>query len=566
MSKHNISLVFLLILWISSNMYSQKKFVPPVNYDLRLSGSFGELRKNHFHAGIDIKSSGNYNTNKVIAIMDGFVSRIKVGPDGYGKAVYIDHPNGLTSVYAHLNNFNKDLEKFVNDYQYKNQTFVIDIDSLNIPINKGEIIGQVGNTGRSFGPHLHFELRNTITENPINPFIYGFKPKDNRPPELLKLKIVALDTSFNELNSKIYSIKKSKKGNYYTVPNTISYGAWRIGIEVLGFDRMNSAPNKNGIYKMTMNVNGESVYGFKMDSLDYSTQNDLNAHIDYKEYLSNKSKYIRTYILPGNDLDIYTKKSSNYIVPLFKNKVTAIELIAEDYHGNKSILQFSIKRSEEIIDQEPKLFNHKLTYGKEEFVRNLGYYLNFNRNDLFKDMFLFLSRSNDDSEDIYSNDIIVFTNYEAFKNKVDLFILPLKVDSFADKMCIVKVEDDKYINNGNHIVDGYFHTQINSGGTYKVMIDTISPTIIASNFKYNMIKSKSISFKISDNFDTAVYAKTLEYNGYIDNEWVLFEYNIKTKKITHKFRKSLNKGKHHIKVVLKDDRNNTSVFENDFIR
>ena len=566
MNRLNISLIFFIIFWFGSNVYSQKDFVPPVNYNLRLSGSFGELRKNHFHAGIDIKSSGNYNTNKVISIMDGFVSRIKVGPDGYGKAVYIDHPNGLTSVYGHLNNFSEKFEKLVKDLQYENRSFEIYPDSLNIPVKKGEIIGQVGNTGRSFGPHLHFELRNTFTEHPVNPFIYGFQPKDTRPPELTKLKIVALDTSFNELNSKTYSIKKSKNGNFYTIPNTISYGAWRVGIEVLGFDRMNAAPNKNGIYKMTMNVNEEPVYGFNMDSLDYSTQKDLNAHINYKEYLSNKSKYIRTYILPGNDLDIYTKKSSNALIPLFKNKSTAVELIAEDYHGNKSVLKFSIKRSKEINDSEPKLFNHKLTFGKEQFVRNLGYYLYFHRNDLYKDMFLFLSRGNDDSDYIYSNDIKVFTNYEVFKNKVDLFILPLKVDTFADKMCIVKVEDDKYISNGNHIVDGYFHTRINSGGTYKVMLDTIAPTIIASNFKYNMSKNKSISFKILDNFDTAVYAKSLEYNGYIDGEWVLFEYSIKTKKITHKFRKSLKKGKHQIKVVVEDDRGNTSIFENEFIR
>lgn len=566
MNRLNIPFVFIIMIWFGINVFSQNILVPPVKYNLRLSGSFGELRKNHFHAGIDIKSSGNYNTNKVVSIMDGFVSRIKVGPDGYGKAIYIDHPNGLTSVYGHLNNFNDKIEKIVSDIQYGNQSFIINPDSINIPIKKGEIIGQVGNTGRSFGPHLHFELRNTLTEHPINPFIYGFKPKDTRSPELIKLKIVALDTSFNELNSKIYRIGKNKKGGFYTIPNTISYGAWRVGIEVLGFDRMNTAPNKNGIYKMIMNINGETVYGFKIDSLDYSTQKDLNAHINYKEYKANKSKYIRTYILPGNDLDIYTTKSSKAIIPLFKDKATLVELIAEDFHGNKSVLNFSIKRSEEIYKAEAKLFNHKLTFGKEQFVRNLGYYLYFDRNDLYKDMFLFLIKNSEDSNDIYSNDIRIFTNYEVFKNKVDLFIMPLKVDSFADKMCIVKVDEDKYINNGNHIIDGYFHTRIKSDGIYKIMLDTISPTIKVSNFRHDMSKNKSVSFIIDDNFDTAAYAKSLEYNGYIDGKWVLFEYNLKTKKITHKFNKDLIKGKHKIKVVLKDDRGNTSIFEKEFIR
>ncbi len=560
----NVLIGFLIFLFAYVQGYSQKHYSYPVKYKIRLSGSFGELRKNHFHSGIDIKSSGRYELNKIYAIDEGYVSRIRVGPGGYGKAVYINHPGGITSVYAHLKHFSKKLEAVVRKIQYENQSYFINPDSLKIPVKKGEFIGQMGNTGRSFGPHLHFELRNTKTEHPLNPFIFGIKPADRRPPRLLNLKIVALDTAFNELNSKMYHLKKSKYGNYIPKPFTIKYGAWRVGIEVSGYDRMNNAPNKNGIYKMSMKVDGKKVFGFKMDSLDFDKMRSINSFIDYKSFVQSKTRYIRLYKLPGNDLDII-KDTLNSVINLYKNKSRKVEIIAQDFEGNTSKLIFKIKRDTVIKEPEPKLFNNIVKFGEQKQIGTLDYTLFFGSNDLFKDLYLFSNIEHDSIED-YSGKVNIFTNYDPFKSYVDLFIKPLKIDSFAGKLTIVKVEGDKMINYGSDIKRNMLHTIIDTWGVYKIVADTIAPVIKPVKFGRDLKKAKSISFRIKDNFEVAGLASGLKYDGYIDDRWVLFEYNKKKDIIKHRFRKNLKKGKHRLKIIVEDDKGNKTVFESKFYK
>ena len=551
-------------MFFAREVKSQNYFSNPVKYKIRLTGSFGELRKNHFHTGIDIKSSGNYKLNRVYAIADGYVSRIRIGPGGYGKAIYINHPNGITSVYAHLDHFSKKLAVIAKKIQYDNKSFIINPDSLNIPVEKGEFIGQIGNTGRSFGPHLHFELRNTETEHPINPFLFGIKPGDKRVPKLLRVKLVALDTSFNVLNSKIYKLQKSKYGNYITKPFTIKYGAWRLGIEVLGYDKMNNASNKNGIYKMSMKVDGQKVYEFRMDSLDFDKMKTVNAFIDYKSYVDYKSRYIRLYKLPGNDLNILLD-SLNGLIDLYKEKYRKIEISAEDFEGNKSKLFFELKRDTVIRKTKPLLFNNIVKYGEQKDIKDKDFILSFDKGDLFKDLYLFTKSQYMDSS-FYSADISIFTNYEPFKNDVDLYIKPVIFDSSADKMTIIKIEGSKEINYGSDTKYGYIHTLIDSYGTYKIALDTIAPVIKPVVFGKILRKTRKIIFKITDNFQTAGIASELKYNGFIDGKWVLFEYDKKNKTIKHTFEKNLKKGQHHLKIIVEDDKGNKSLFESSFIK
>jgi len=556
-----IRIIAFLVFVTVYSAKAQEILRSPINYKMRLSGSFGELRTNHFHTGIDIKSSGNWKTNKAISIMDGFIYRIRIAPGGYGNALYIKHPNGLTSVYAHLYSFNDRITKLARHIQYTNQSFSINPDSLHIPVKKGEIIGQIGNTGRSFGTHLHFELRNSKNEHPVNPFKYGIKPKDIRPPVFQMLKIVALDTSLNVLNSKKYNLKKTKSGIYTTLPTEIKYGAWRVGVEILGFDRMNGGKNKNGIYNLEMFVDSKKVYSFKLDSLDFEKQRNLNAHIDYHEFLINKSKYNRLYILPGNDLDIYNTRTKNSVFPLFENKVRIVEIIAKDFDGNKTKLKFRIKRDPNILAPEPKSFNHVLVKGEDYDIQYGDYRLKVNKKDLYKNMYLFLSNSVDTTDEKYSDNIKVFTNYEVFKNNVNLYIRPTKIDSLFDKMFLAKIDKKKIINLGNKYKDGYFKAKIKNSGTFKLMVDTIAPSIKEIKFKKRSTRNKKIAFIIKENYAVGGYAKPISFDGYIDGEWVLFEYDEKKNKIIHRFDNKLSKGGHHFKLIVKDDRDNFNIFE-----
>jgi hypothetical protein len=178
-------------------------------------------------------------------------------------------------------------------------------------------------------------------------------------------------------------------------------------------------------------------------------------------------------------------------------------------------------------------------------------------------MYLFLSSDVGTSIKKYSDEIKVFTNYEAFKNKVELYIRPVKIDSLFDKMFLAKIDKKKIINLGNKYKDGYFKAKINNSGTFKLMVDTIAPTIRQIKFKKRSTQNKKIAFIIKENYSIGGYAKPISFNGYIDDKWVLFEYDEKKNKITHRFDKTLSKGKHHFKLIVKDDRKNENIFEKD---
>ena len=535
------------------------QFRSPVSFPLRLSGSFGELRKNHFHTGVDIKKSSKYKQNKIFAVDSGYIYRIKVSADGYGKALYIAHPNGITSVYAHMSKFNRALEDTVKKMQYANMTFELDPDTLHIPVAKGQFLGYMGNTGRSFGPHLHFELRNTVTEHPVNPFAYHIKSKDNIPPVLSQVKLVALDTSFNVLNAKIYNLHKSKNSTYITVPSHIAYGAWRIGVEISGFDRMNGAYNKNGIYNIIMKVDGEEVFGFTMDSLDFDRMNEINAFIDYKEYKNKKKRFIRLYRLPGLDLDILHGNNRNGVIPLFKNKEHKVEIIAGDYDGNKSYATFYVKRATDIVESSPRLYNHLIKYNTAALLQGDGYLIKIDKDALFKDMYLYIKKKE-------NGEISIFTNYEPFKKSIRLMV---KVDtniSNAKKLCLVKLDNKKNIKLTTHIDNGYLTAGIKESGVFKPVFDTVPPVIKPMNFRYNLKNIPVIKFKISDNYASGGKAGKLKYRGFIDDNWVLFEYDKKKRILSHRFDNSMKRGKHILKLVVEDDNGNVNIFEKPFLK
>ena len=185
----SIFLLLMFIICVNNNTYAQKLYQHPVDIDLNLAGTFGEIRGSHFHGGADIKTNKQINLN-VYAIDDGYVSRIKVNPYGYGKAIYITHQNNITSVYAHLNKYNKEIQKYIIKKQYEKESFDVELffDSTTFKVKKGDIIGFSGNTGSSSGPHLHFEMRYTNTQEPMNLHDYNFKIQDNIPPEIKEIK------------------------------------------------------------------------------------------------------------------------------------------------------------------------------------------------------------------------------------------------------------------------------------------------------------------------------------------------------------------------------------------
>ena len=245
----------------------------PIGYKTILSGSYGEPRTRHFHAGIDYKQRRGVPYDTIYSVEEGYVSRISVQPGGYGNALYIDHPCNQTSVYAHLHHFSKDIQDYVDSIMYARKTYHIDINLADlgdtIRVTKGRYIGIMGNTGRSSGPHLHFEIRATETDIPINPALLGFKPKDDIPPDIVGVFLYEFTPDDEEVSRKFYRATLSEEGVYNISKSPIITGAHKVGIGIRTYDRMNGASNHNGIYSLDMYVDGQARFGFTLDSIPF---------------------------------------------------------------------------------------------------------------------------------------------------------------------------------------------------------------------------------------------------------------------------------------------------------
>jgi len=364
-------IVLMLVLLFSMNglaytqKYSEINFIPPINIPLKLSGSFGELRSNHFHSGIDIKT-GEMEGLSVFSIADGYISRIKIQSGGYGKALYITHPSGFVSVYAHLSKYKSEFEEYVIQRQYEQNSYEINIFPNRdlFPVKQGEIIAYTGNSGRSGGPHLHFEIRDEKTQKPINPLLFNFLVTDKKPPKINLLKIYPSgDRSTIE-----YSLQAK---NYFTVFNGKNYaikgpdtihvsGTVYFGINT--YDPFNRGLNKNGVFSIQLYVDNILFYGHKLETFSFAETRYINSLIDYKEYKLNRRRVQKSCIEPNNKLSFYTVKKDGKLTVESGRKYKITYKIT-DIERNKSELIFWIRGTE-----RPSKTTHKSMTGNTQLL------------------------------------------------------------------------------------------------------------------------------------------------------------------------------------------------------
>jgi len=291
-----ILLLILLTQSLLGNDTDSLGFVSPVDHQIRLTGNFMEIRTNHFHSGIDIKSSKGVVGDNIKSVHDGYVSRIKLQSGSYGQSIYIDHPNGYTSVYAHLNEYTPEIEAYIKSIQYDLEKFAIDVylpDSL-LMIKRGQLIGKMGNTGRSFGPHLHFELRRTSSEVPVNPELLGLGPEDSKEPTLQSLNIytIASDNTVEQTTTKYF--KKDKK-HYHLYNDVVKVNGNRAAFGIQAYDQMNGSSNKNGVYSLNVRVNDEIYYRWTASDFSFEESKKINGFIDYNKQVTLGQKVYKLY-------------------------------------------------------------------------------------------------------------------------------------------------------------------------------------------------------------------------------------------------------------------------------
>ena len=543
----------------------ESQLIPPVEHQMSLTGSFGELRNNHFHEGYDVRKDHAIKQNKILAVMDGFVSRISISSEGYGNMIVIEHPNGTSSLYGHLEKFNTQIAEFVHSYQYSNHTFEMDVRDLRIPVKQGDVIGIMGNTGSSRGVHLHFEMLNTKTGTKINPALYNLKIPDDYAPIFESIKIVGLDYEYNSMNSKILNVHRKSNDTFSITGDTVRMGNINIGVEVKVYDLMNANKFHVGIYKLSLLENDTLKYSVIFDSIQRNFFPNYKAHIDFAQYLENGAEYHRTYVLPGDKMSNYFYDKSNPFIGLDYNVSKKIEIIAEDYSGNKSYLNFVALLDQNIEIPYRPAYSHHIKLGDSCEIVDDDFVIELDGYDFFKNVYFLAEKKDTNILNTYSKAIEICNNKEAFRDEIELSI---KVDTFdqnIDNLCIVRIDKGKRKNLGGKLIDGYIKTTVSEEGVYIVMADISLPSIKPVRFNKNMKKYYSMSFKIDDNL-VPNHISPLKYNGYIDGNWVLFEYDKKNKLITHNFEKNLYHGKHNIRIVVEDYSGNVAEYNNTFIK
>lgn len=548
--------------------YPQDYFRSPVNTPIKLSGTFGELRPNHLHAGIDIKAYGGKTGQPILAVAEGYVSRVKVQSGGYGNVLYIAHPNGYTSVYAHLGKFPKAVAEYVESEQYRRKKFEVDLYPSQGKFNfaAGEKVGTLGMSGRSFGPHLHFEIRDTRTEKPINPLLFGINVVDNVAPRLHDLKVYHLNDKLETLNTQTFKTQKGGKG--YRIPgDTLLIGAWRIGIGLKAFDHFKGTNNWNGVYAMEMYQDDQLVYDFEMETFSFNESRYINAHMDYEEQVNNKSYINRFYNLPGNRLSIYRNKINDGVITLSKSKASKITLIAHDLDGNKSTLEFWLRRSE-VKPKEEDPYNYLLHYDQENLITNSSLRMYLPKGTLYENLYFQYHSSSEQSSGVYSSVHHLHDRRIPVHRYFDLAIAPSNLPENLRSKAIIAFcdKDDEMKNCGGKWKDGKLETKVRSLGDYCIMVDNTPPTITPIAYQNNMKGFSKMSFKIDDNLEATGKIDEFTYEATIDGQWILFQFDAKKDLLTYYFDKRVGPGEHTLRLVVSDYSGNEKILERTFVR
>lgn len=559
----------LLSMRESNSNYPEGQFKSPLNRQFQLSGTFGELRSNHFHAGLDIKSARGMIGDTVYAAASGYISRIQVDASGYGNVIYIDHPNGYTTVYGHLDHFAPLFQQYIKAEQYRQQQFEVDLclAPFLFPVQQLQAIGILGNTGASQGPHLHFEIRHTDTQVPVNPLHFGYYIPDQVPPVIQQLIAYQFDDAGQLIQSTVLQPKLDSLG-IYRLPVPFEIGVSRVTFGIRACDYQDGVDNQNGIYSLQCMADEEPSFAFALDEIPFQDMRYLNAHIDYQQKIYQNRFFHRCYPLEGNKLPIYFRGVDQGVIYLNTEQPRNVSISVADFNGNISKVNFEVVRNRNLFPSIALMPPFELLAQPDEvsIVTKPGIQVVWPKGSFYEKIPVEIIASPDIAKgqfcpryELSPSDIPV---HYYFDIAIEGRNIPARLQ---DKAFIARCDANGSISNcGGTWVGNNVTSSARQMGTYTILIDTIAPSISTYKFSSKMSTWKKMSFKISDNIRARERAKDLRYSAWVDGQWILMALDAKTGTLSHEFDGRIGPGEHQLIVKVWDDRDNEGVLQKSF--
>jgi len=566
-------LALLVLLFIYSHKPPQDStiFISPVRIPLALSANFGELRSDHFHSGIDIKTQGVIG-KEIVAPADGYVYRIGVSPGGFGKALYLRHSSGYSTVFAHLDHFAPEIEKYVRDVQYQRKNYTVSLfpEKDKFVFKQGEIIAYSGNTGGSSGPHLHYEVRRSDSEMPVNPLLFEFGTGDDIEPVFEKIAVYPINknTLINGVNAAKHIDLAGGHGNYYIPAEVEIRISGEAGFGIKTYDLLNDSYNKCAIYSVELKIDNNLIYRNVRNQFSFNETRYVNSHIDYETYIRDRVYFERTFLLPNNHLSTYENIVNRGIYNFNDDKTHHVSIEIKDVHNNSSLLTFKVKSEPlaecSLSDATADQGHIMMPYNRSNRFRAGNIAILIPAGALY-DTLMFSYKKEAPEPGMLSEIHHVHNKFIPVHRSYSLSIKPVFIPAGKEsKMLIIQQRDERSrIPLSTKFADGFLHAQPTAFGSFYIGIDTIPPMIKANGFSLNTdLSSRSeMRIRIADNLSGIKY-----YEPMIDGKWALFEYDQKNSLLIHKFdpHRITRGSNHNLVLKVSDNRDNVSTFTTEF--
>jgi hypothetical protein len=553
---------------IGSQPSAEKPLVSPLREAPSLSASFAELRADHFHTGIDYRTGGVQGKD-VLAIDEGYVYRIAVSPTGFGKAVYVRHPSGLSSVYAHLRSFRPDIEEYVMQNQYSRKSFSVSLFPLRnqFTVSQGEVIAWSGNSGGSSGPHLHFELRDSSSEDPVNPLSHDWLDiSDHMRPVIDKVILYPLThrSAVNNSHSNLTLRTVPSDGSYGVSTASVPVIHGETGIGIKCWDTFDNSTNKCGVYSIELFADGLKVFSFTADRFSYSETRYINAHIDYAARI-NSGEYIhRLHIQPGDRLSMYDGHVGRGVLRFNDDGEHEIKILVTDSHKNRSWVTFRVRSVSKppVAPAEPDC-SKVIPWGRASDFTADGIRIHFPAGSLY-DTLWFSYTTRKSTNGFLSPIHSVHNETVALHDRIRLSVRPdTLLPGVGEKLCLAQINKKGVVSYaGGDYKYGFVSGEVNRLGDYTVTIDTVPPTARFSFAKgANLTGRSQFTATILDTF-----SGVRSYEMLVDGEWILAEYDAKNNLLICRPGKSKIKENtlHTIELMVTDNRGNNTVLKSEF--